>query len=920
MKKCVALFAVLLSLFAGLFAQTKPRQKPPAQTDTNKMMEDVMKTEGMTEEEKTEMRKMMQNVLPTMEGGQGVIAQYPSFNSNMQLLPEKGAAKIGSVQGKKLSQADIGNYATDLFNKIMKNGDAEEIKLIKSVILKSPGANDLGSIAILCMLEGHPQAAMALSMKAVQADPANPNWQNNMASILTQYGYPEQAVPVLQKLRNDFPSNSTVLNNMAHAWLGLGEIDSAKAVIRKAGGLNPYHPEVKQTEGVIDEATGNPEKATQEYVESLENSINPFSEILINNISGESSAGALDFEKIKRSITIHEYFHKNWMPEPPLLSSTVSGHPKDYATQMGFDEMHSRLVDKLTVMTNALSGDLQETAEGGQDEFIKTMTKEMQKGINLMSKPAGSVLLVLSTYYKKWKTDYDREVKELNEKKNEYTKVFEAATANLKSEQCAQYDIAANSYMKSVNPMVRDFYLNKAEEFRQYVNAYITWNWYVAGNPKNVILIQDLGFVGMLDALYQSAMIDQETIEGRCKSQNPIKSLHINDPVIPDFTCPVLVSIPFGKNWQELTAASKNFDNNSHGVKNSPATAIPNQTISYGTDHASIAEPGQDPFIKVSNGSVTPVIIEAGNNPSADLARQLQSYKNNRSADFKPAAGSPEAAAESVGNDIKMVLATEKERAIQEHLAAAYYRETVRKRLELEAAQEQKAEEYYQETVRKRLELEAAQEKRAEEYYQETVKKRLEAEKAAQAQEDKNTEFFKEYLKSKIEHSKSPDYKSDLDKAIEEKIRQANNSKMANELVKKMMSADCNGKTPTKKKAPVFEVGYGKLEIESSSIEIKEVKEEDGVTYVSYSDGSSAIFMLDGSILQISAPINREINTPSTTIINPKIVPPDVVSKDKTYGDLKNAKKQFDANGLQPSVSSGIQAPGIFKVIKDLFK
>jgi hypothetical protein len=31
-------------------------------------------------------------------------------------------------------------------------------------------------------------------------------------------------------------------------------------------------------------------------------------------------------------------------------------------------------------------------------------------------------------------------------------------------------------------------------------------------------------------------------------------------------------------------------------------------------------------------------------------------------------------------------------------------------------------------------------------------------------------------------------------------------------------------------------------------------------------------------------------------------------------------QKQFDANGLQPSVSSGIQPPGKFKVLKDLFK
>ncbi|MBK9569145.1 MAG: hypothetical protein IPO53_03980 [Chitinophagaceae bacterium] len=61
--------------------------------------------------------------------------------------------------------------------------------IVKKVIAQSTKASDLGGAAILSMMQGHPQAALALSMKAVQADPASANWQNNMASLLTQYGY-----------------------------------------------------------------------------------------------------------------------------------------------------------------------------------------------------------------------------------------------------------------------------------------------------------------------------------------------------------------------------------------------------------------------------------------------------------------------------------------------------------------------------------------------------------------------------------------------------------------------------------------------------------------------------------------------------------------------------------------------------------
>ena len=138
------------------------------------------------------------------------------------------------------------------------------------------------------MMQGHPQAAMALSMKAVQLEPANPNWQNNMASLLTQYGYAEKAIPVLQKLKNELPANSTVLNNLAQAWLALGETDTAALFFRNAGGLNPNHPEVKETEGVIEETKGNTEKAAENYAEALENCPNSFTERLLNN-SGNSN-------------------------------------------------------------------------------------------------------------------------------------------------------------------------------------------------------------------------------------------------------------------------------------------------------------------------------------------------------------------------------------------------------------------------------------------------------------------------------------------------------------------------------------------------------------------------------------------------------------------------------------------------------
>ena len=53
--------------------------------------------------------------------------------------------------------------------------------------------------------------------------------------------------------------------------------------------------------------------------------------------------------------------------------------------------------------------------------------------------------------------------------------------------------------------------------------------------------------------------------------------------------------------------------------------------------------------------------------------------------------------------------------------------------------------------------------------------------------------------------------------------------------------------------------------------------------------------------------------------IKPKPITPDVISKNKIYSELKDAKKQYDANGLQHSLSNGLQAPGTFVPVKGLF-
>lgn len=606
MKKYL-LTCILPVIVVAAFAQPgkKPvaKQKAPTQKEMDKMLEVEMK--GMTEEEKAEMRNMMKTAMPPLQAHNNTIADYPEFTSNKQLVPQKDMARINAIPKKKLVQADMSGYATNLYNKIMTKGDAAEIALAKKIIAQNPKANDIGGAAILCMLQGYPQAAMALSMKAVQADPSNANWQNNMASLLTQYGYPEQAIPVLQKLKIQFPQNSTVLNNLGQAWLALGEIDSAETNIKRAGGLNPNHPEAKETEGVIEETKGNTDKATDDYIKAMENAVSPFTEILMKNNNGQNKLDKLDFEKLKRSITIYEYFKKDWI-KIPVLEDDVAAYEKNMSIKNGYSKMFEQLKNTIDTLAEASSAEVEALMEKGQNEFVKTMKKENIKGLNRMSKPAVTVMKVLQVYLAKWMLDYTKENSQLmdniNAQKIEMTKSGE-------NDKCPDFNRKNNLFLTYANPLIRSFHENKIEEFRTWLNAFCTWSWHITGNPKNTIMSACIGWTGAITEMYQNAIEAQYAIAKSCVKQNGDGVIITPPPDIPNFSCPSVVRVPVGADWQQLSNAANNFDINSLGAKQNANNPIPNQSTVYTADQNTIAEPGKDPSTKTANGSMSPGTI-----------------------------------------------------------------------------------------------------------------------------------------------------------------------------------------------------------------------------------------------------------------------------------------------------------------------
>ena len=554
-------------------------------------------------------------MMPALNEVNAKTADYPEFTSNRQLIPKKDPVRIAAFSKKALSKAEVAGYANGLYTKMMAKGDPAEMALVKKVVAMTANAMDIGNAAVLAMLQGHPQAALALSIKAVAADPANLNWQNNMGALLTNYGYPEQAMPVLKKLKNEMPWNSTVLNNLGHAWFSAGELDSANRYFRAATRTNPGHHESQTGEGLVEESKGDHQKSGETYEEAMHSSVNPFIEQVLKNNKGNKAIEKLDFEKIKRNLTIYEYFKKDWMPEFPVLHNNVKFYNEDYGMIKGYQEMIRGLGKRIEDMSNTLGTELDDLTKKGEEEFINEMMKANMKGLSWMSKPATVVLGVLSAYITKWHLDYADTLKKVSEwkrpletKKQKEIDAIYKQISDRYGTTCQQFkgqlDKLENDFMLEVNTRLRDLLVKKTEEYRQWLNAWCTWNWYVTGNTKNIILMQDIGFTQYIAEMYTSIVTSMEVKPEHCSPPVYEVEKKIDPPTIPNFACPTVVHIPSGAEWEGLVAAASDFNNNKYQIRKTDKP-VPNVSVAYGSS-SQVAQPGIAPFIKTANGSIAP--------------------------------------------------------------------------------------------------------------------------------------------------------------------------------------------------------------------------------------------------------------------------------------------------------------------------
>jgi tetratricopeptide (TPR) repeat protein len=267
-----SLFIVtLLFTCTSLWAQNKPKpakpqEKPPTQSEMDKMLEEAMK--GMSPEEKAEMRKQYaegQKMMKTMQQ-QGLIPTVSAENEFT--IPRKKSVTIGKIP-KLQTAGELNTYLLAMLNDCKLMIDKKTQAAVDAQFVKYQNKmNELGNIAPALFMKKELNGSIYAAVKVALLYPQSTMLQNNLAVILHYGGYAHKAVPILQFINKQL-SDASLLNNLGQCYLSLGDTAQARQLFAACLRLNPRHVSAHTGTATILDAGGKKNEAAVHIKEAL---------------------------------------------------------------------------------------------------------------------------------------------------------------------------------------------------------------------------------------------------------------------------------------------------------------------------------------------------------------------------------------------------------------------------------------------------------------------------------------------------------------------------------------------------------------------------------------------------------------------------------------------------------------------------
>jgi tetratricopeptide (TPR) repeat protein len=493
----------ILFLFLGEpFAQTKPKpkEKPPTQSEMEKMMKEAQMEMDNMDPETLRMMDSMGIKRPSFKNIPKVSDKQlkDAWENENRIVPEKDVVRIAAIP-KTVTDGRMGAYITAVQNKAaallkpeVKNMADKIYSYIKS---KSKNSAEAGNMASGLWIAGKPQIAYYTLGKICADDPTNTDNLSNYASMLSMLGAQQIAIPILNNLNAKFPKNSTLLNNLGQAWFGLGDIAKAEKYLDSAIRIYAYHPQANYTKSFIEESKGNKTEAVNLVKKSIRHSYTKEKEDRLRKMGHKLTAKEVSLPKNTKA----DPLNLGGFAAPPFPKSVdecIAMEPVWAAYRQQLKEQAAALKPRLTAAWQ-LANDMQEKRSNENIAMVKASVNagSPQGVLTLVPMHASSAYLkqneVMDEYTRRMaefgkkttafftgtavqlKREYDAAMEKLREEDNEQT-----GEGLPNKDFCPRYKETSDKYLNTYNGTVESFFKEFLEIQKKYLNETTHWQMF----------------------------------------------------------------------------------------------------------------------------------------------------------------------------------------------------------------------------------------------------------------------------------------------------------------------------------------------------------------------------------------------------------------------------------------------------------
>lgn len=490
MKPLLSIIVGCLFAFSSM-AQTKPKEKPPTQSEMEAMMKEAQKIMGELSEEDKRMMDSLGIKMPDFKNVPKVsdkqLAQV--WEDESRVVPKRDAVRIAAIP-KGVTDARMETYIATIQKKMMATLDAGLIKMGDKVFnyiqSNSNNSAEAGNTAAALWIIDKPQMALYVLGKVITNAPSNTDNLSNYAAMLSMQGAQHLAIPILDNLNVKFPGNSTLLNNLGQAWLGLGELLKAEEYLNKALVLYPLHPQANMAKAAIAESKGNKEKAKDAIKKSMQHAYTEEKEEKLAKLGEKVShtkyvlpprrkTDALNLDGFRspffpmssRGCINAEIEWKTFYEQIDEKINSLSKLRED-AEDAAMKGKEQRMNENMAFIQSAKAN----PGAGGQmlavPMYAIRATKKLKATLDLVQRKMEAYNSRMSLYTQEslqLKKAYDEEMKKLR-------KEDEAQTGDHRENEayCPKYRVATDKYLKDINGKLQALYLDALTLKKEMIN------------------------------------------------------------------------------------------------------------------------------------------------------------------------------------------------------------------------------------------------------------------------------------------------------------------------------------------------------------------------------------------------------------------------------------------------------------------